>query len=112
DPARFQDPVALERVADEIASSTEEPILLPDLYDLCHADLSAKAIRLGAKFEGVPNRMQLLGAVFAAAVEKKIPLLDQGCLDLTDRGYGFIVHQTVNYRLYPENSFLSEGFVR
>jgi transcription termination factor Rho len=112
DPARFQDPVALDRLADEIASSAEEPIWLPDLYDLGHADLSAKALRLGAKFEGVPNRMQLLGAVFAAAVEKKIPLLDQGCLDLTDRGYGFIVHGTVNYRLYPENSFLSEGFVR
>jgi len=55
--------------------------------------------------------MQLLGAVFTAAVEKKIPLLDQGILDLTDRGYGFVVHKSVNYRLYPENAFLSEGFV-
>ena len=112
DPARFADPVALDRVADEIASSNEEPIWLQDLYDLKHAELSAKAIKLGARFEGVPNRKQLLGAVFAAAIEKKIPLLDTGCLDLTDRGFGFIVHASVNYRLYPENSFLSEGFVR
>jgi len=112
DPARFSDPVALERVADEIASSQEEPIWLNELYDLGHADLTAKALRLGAKFEGVPNRLQLLGAVFAAAAEKKIPLLDQGLLDLTDRGFGFVVHSSVNYRLYPENSFLSEGYVR
>ncbi len=112
DPARFADPVALDRVADEIASSGEEPIWLQDLYDLGHAELNAKAIRLGAKFDGVPNRKQLLGAVFAAVAEKKIPLLDTGCLDLTDRGFGFVVHASVNYRLYPENSFLSEGFVR
>jgi len=112
DPARFVDPVALERVADEIASSQEEPIWLQDLYDLGHADLTAKAVKLGAKFEGVPNRMQLLGAVFAIAAERKIPLYDKGLLDLTDRGFGFVVHSTVNYRLYPENSFLSEGYVR
>jgi transcription termination factor Rho len=112
DPARFQDLAALDTLADDIAAKKEEPIWLRELYAFGHAELLAKARELGATFEGVPNRKQLLAAVFSAAAEKKIPLLDQGWLDLTDRGFGFVVHDTVNYRLYPEDAFLPEGFVR
>jgi transcription termination factor Rho len=112
DPARFTDFDALDKVADEIAAKKSDPIWLNELYALGHAELTAKARDLGAKFEGVPNRKQLLSAVFAAAAEQKIPLLDQGWLDLTDRGFGFVVHDTVNYRLYPENAFLPDIFVK
>lgn len=112
DPARFADLDALDRLADEIAAKKTDPIWLNELYALGHADLTAKARELGAKFEGVPNRKQLLAGIFAAAAEQKIPLLDQGWLDLTDRGFGFIVHPFTNYRLYPEDSYLPEGFVK
>jgi len=110
DPARFADLAALETLADDIAAKKTDPIWINELYALGHAELTAKARELGAKLEGVPNRKQLLGAVFAAAAEQKIPLLDQGWIDLTDRGFGFVVHDFVNYRLYPENSFLPDGF--
>jgi transcription termination factor Rho len=112
DPARFADLDALARTADEIAGPRAEPIWLNELYALGHAELTAKARGLGATLEGVPNRKQLLTAVFAAAAAQRIPLLDRGWLDLTDRGFGFVVHDTVNYRLYPENAFLPEGFIR
>jgi len=113
DPARFADLEALARTADEISSQqAAEPIWLKSLYALGHADLSAKARALGAKFEGVPNRKQLLAAVFAAAAEQKIPLLDEGWIDLTDRGFGFVVHDFTNYRLFPENAYLPEIFIR
>ncbi|HYC71463.1 MAG TPA: transcription termination factor Rho [Opitutaceae bacterium] len=112
DPARFTDLEALERTAEEIAGKRKEPIWLRELYALGHADLAAKARDLGATLEGVPNRKQLLSAIFAAAAEQKLPLMDKGWLDLTDRGFGFVVHDTVNYRLYPENAYLPEAFVR
>lgn len=112
DPARFADLDALDKVADEIAAKKAEPIWLNELYALGHAELTAKARDLGAKFDVVPNRKQLLSAIFAAAAEQKIPLLDQGWLDLTDRGFGFVVHPFTNYRLYPEDSYLPEGFVK
>lgn len=112
DPARFADLAALDTLADDIAAKKTDPIWINELYALGHADLTAKARELGAKLEGVPNRKQLLSAIFAAAAEQKIPLLDHGWIDLTDRGFGFIVHDFVNYRLYPENAFLPDGFVK
>ncbi len=112
DPARFTDVAALETLAGAIADEQKEPIWLTELYNYGHAELSEKARSLGARLEGVPNRKQLLGAVFAAVADQKIPLLDRGWLDLTDRGYGFVVHDTVNYRLYPENALLPDIFVR
>lgn len=112
DPARFADLAALETLADDIAAKKSAPIWLNELYALPHAELSAKARELGAKFEVVPNRKQLLAAIFAAAAEQKIPLLDQGWLDLTDRGFGFVVHPFTNYRLFPEDSYVPEVFIK
>jgi len=112
DPLRFTDLDALERVADEIAAKKKEPIWLQELYALDHAELAAKAKESGASFEGVPNRKQLLTAIFKAAADQRTPLLDRGWLDLSDSGYGFVVHEAVNYRLYPENSYLSGLFIR
>ncbi|HEY8995491.1 MAG TPA: transcription termination factor Rho [Lacunisphaera sp.] len=112
DPARFQSLEALEQLAREIASDQQDPIWLNELYALNHADLTAFAKKLGAKIEGVPNRKQLLTLVFAAANEQKLPLLDRGYIDLTERGISFIVHEDVNYRLYPEDAILPEIFVK
>jgi transcription termination factor Rho len=112
DPARFASMEAIEKVAAEIASGAGEPIWLNELYALNHADLIAFARKLGAKIEGAPTRRQLLSQVFAAAVEQKIPLHDRGYIDQTDRGISFIVHEDVNYRLYPEDAYLPEIFVK
>ncbi|HWA27059.1 MAG TPA: transcription termination factor Rho [Lacunisphaera sp.] len=112
DPARFASLDALETLAGEIASSKEDPIWLNELYALNHADLTAFARKLGAKIEGVANRKQLLGLVFAAAAEQKLPLMDRGYIDMTDRGISFVVHDDVNYRLYPEDAFLPDLFVK
>jgi transcription termination factor Rho len=46
------------------------------------------------------------------ASETKRPLVDHGWLDLTDRGYGFVVHNAVNYRLYPEDAYLPESLIK
>ena len=112
DPARFQDLAALNILAEEISAAQGEPIWLNELYALSHAELTAKARGFGAKLEGVPNRKQLLAAIFAGAVERKIPLCDMGWLDMTDRGNGFVVHGDVNYRLYPEDAYVPEIFIR
>ena len=112
DPARFQDLAALNTLADDISAAQGEPIWLNELYALSHAELTAKARGFGAKLEGVPNRKQLLSAIFAGAVERKIPLCDMGWLDVTDRGNGFVVHGDVNYRLYPEDAYVPEIFIR
>ncbi len=112
DPARFPTIESVDQVADEIASGKEEPIWLNELYALKLAELTVFARKMGAKFEGAPNRKQLMTQVFLAVAEQKIPLMDRGYVDVTDRGFGFIVHEDVNYRLYPEDAFLPDIFAR
>ena len=75
------------------------------------ADLTAFARRLKVPFEGAPNRLQLLSQIFVAATAEKRPLMDRGYVDMTDRG-AFIVHEQVNYRLYPEDAYLPESLIR
>ncbi|MDE3084471.1 MAG: transcription termination factor Rho, partial [Verrucomicrobiota bacterium] len=70
------------------------------------------ARELAIALEGAPNRKQLLAKIFSFAAENKREITDQGYVDLTDRGYGLIVHEHVNYRLYPENSYIPESLVR
>ncbi|MDR0902406.1 MAG: transcription termination factor Rho, partial [Opitutaceae bacterium] len=108
---RFADLAALDALAAEIAAPGAEPIYLDKLYALTLAELTASARVFGASFEGAPNRRQLLAAVFKHAAENKIPVIDRGYIDLTDRGHGFIVHANVNYRLYPENAYLPASLV-
>jgi transcription termination factor Rho len=108
DPARFQDAAALDALA---ASFAGEPLYLHELYSLTLAELNARARQLGVPFEGVPNRLQLLEAVFKFAAAEKRLILDRGLLDLTDRGHGFVVHEHVNYRLYPEDAYVPESLV-
>ncbi len=112
DPARFQTFEAVDKVADEIASGNDDPIWLNELYALKLAELTVFAQKVGAKFEGAPNRKHLLAQVFLAAAEQKRPILDRGYIDVTDRGFGFIVHEDVNYRLYPEDAFLPDVFAQ
>ena len=111
DPARFADLSALDALASDISSGKEEPLYLDHLYALNLADLTAFARSLRVPFEGAPNRLQLLSRIFIAATEARRPLADRGYVDLTDRG-AFIVHEHVNYRLYPEDAYLPESLIR
>jgi transcription termination factor Rho len=111
DPARFADLAALDALAKDISSGKGEPVYLDHLYTLNLADLTAFARGLKIPFEGAPNRLQLILKVFAAATEARRPLADRGYVDMTDRG-AFVVHEQVNYRLYPEDAYLPESLIR
>ena len=110
-PSRFSDPAALDAVAKEISSGKGKPLYLDELYALSLADLTAFAREYGAEFEGAPNRKLLLAQIFAKASEGRRAICDRGYVDLTDRG-AFVVHEHVNYRLYPEDAYLPESLIR
>ena len=111
DPARFADLAALDALAKDISSGKGAALYLDHLYSLKLAELTAFARELKVPFEGAPNRLQLLSRIFVAATEARRPLADRGYVDLTDRG-AFIVHEFVNYRLYPEDAYLPESLIR
>lgn len=108
---RFADLDALEMVSSEISSGGGDPLYLDELYALNLADLTAFAREYGATFEGAPNRIQLLLEVFKFASEAKKPIRDRGYIDENAQG-AFIVHQHVNYRLYPEDPYLAETLIK
>lgn len=111
-PDRFSDLAALNARADEISSGSGEALALDQLYAQNLGELTAQARRVGVTFEGAPNRKQLLTQFFRYAAENKRPITDRGWIDLTDKGHGFIVHEAVNYRLYPEDAYLPESLIR
>jgi transcription termination factor Rho len=110
-PARFSDAAALDALAKEIASGPDAPLILDQVYALGLAELTALARKNGIAFEGAPNRKQLLSLLFAQASSARRPILDHGYVDLTDRG-AFIVHEHVNYRLYPEDAYLPDVLIK
>jgi transcription termination factor Rho len=110
-PSRFADVAALDALATEIGSAKAEPLYLDHLYALNLADLTAFARAQKVTFEGAPNRLQLLPQIFGKATEDKRALADRGYVDMTDQG-AFIVHEHVNYRLYPEDAYLPESLIR
>ena len=113
DPARFADQAALDALAVQLGGDgSAEPLFLDEIHALNLGDLVALAQRLGAGFDGPPNRRQALDAVMRGVTEKKLPLLDRGWLDLTDAGHGFIVHSHVNYRLYADNTYVPASLVQ
>ncbi len=110
-PTRFADLAALKAVAKEISSGKGDPVYLDELYALTLAELTSFAKKFGVEFEGAPNRKQLLAQVFKLAEESKRPIRDRGYIDVTDRG-AFIVHEHVNYRLYPDDAFLPDSLIK
>jgi len=112
DPARFADLTALDTLAAELAGGTGEPLSLDAVYALSLAELNQFARTLGAAVEGQQPRRILLAEVFKAAAAQHRPIRDRGWLDLTDRGHGFVVHDHVNYRLYPEDAYVPESLIK
>jgi transcription termination factor Rho len=109
---RFTDLAALQTLATEIASGGGDAIAISDLAPMPLAELTAFARAQGVVFDGVPNRHQVMKDLLLRAAEQKRPVLDRGWLDLTDRGYGFIVHAHDNYRLYPDDTYVPESLVK
>jgi len=110
-PAGFADLTALAATAADVSSGSGEPVYIDKLYALNLSDLTAEARRLGVTFEGAPNRKQVLAEIFKQLAAAKRPIFDRGWIDMTDKGYGFIVHEAVNYRLYPEDPYLPESLI-
>jgi transcription termination factor Rho len=109
-PSRFGDLPALDALANEVSAGAAEPLWLNQIYAKNLADLTTFARELEVKFEGAPNRRQLLTEIFKFAAQTKRPLRDLGYIDQTDRG-AFVVHEHVNYRLYPEDPYLPESLI-
>ncbi len=110
-PSRFNDLAALDASATEKSSGSGEAWQLNEIYAFNLADLTAFARKNNIAFEGVPNKKQLLTLIFASAANDKRALRDKGYIDVTDRG-AFIVHEHVNYRLYPDDAYLPDSLVR
>jgi transcription termination factor Rho len=113
DPARFADQAALDALAATLSTGNgDQPILVDQIYALNLFELTGFARKLGVPFEGTPNRLQMLEAIFIHAAQKQVPIADRGLVDLTDKGHGFIVHEQANYRLYPESTYLPEALIK
>ncbi len=110
-PSRFADLAALDTLANDVSSGGGEPLWLNQIYAKPLAELTTFARETGVAFEGVPNKRQLLTDIFKFVGEKKRPLRDLGYIDQNDKG-SFIVHEHVNYRLYPEDAYLPESLVK
>ncbi len=110
-PTRFNDLAALDALANDLSSGKGDALWLNEVYALPLAELTAFAKKFGATFEGAPNRRQLLAEIFKFAAGNKRTVRDRGHIDVTDRG-AFIVHEHVNYRLYPEDAYLPESLIQ
>ena len=110
-PARFADVAALDAEAAQLDASGGEPVALAELHALNAHELAQRLRQEGVVIEGSPGRRQLLAEFFRLAAATGRSLRDAGHLDQNDRGW-FIVHGHVNYRLFPENTYLPESLVR
>lgn len=110
DPSRFQDIDQLSREAEE--TFTGEPLYMDKLHDVSLHELVEQAQAMGIVLDAAPNRRSLIVRMVSKAHEEKRPVIDRGSLELTDRGYGFIVRHAYNYRTQPEDTYVAASFVR
>jgi len=110
-PSRFADLAALDALATELSGGTGAPIWLNEVFAKTLADLTIFARGLGVAIEGAPAKRELLTAIFKFVAAEKRPLRDRGFIDQNDRG-AFVVHEHVNYRLYPEDAYLPDSLVK
>ena len=94
------------------ALNLESPIAVTDLYELKLDQMAAAARELGVEFPDKPGRKQVIEGVFKLARETKKAILDRGFLDLSDDGFGFIVHPSSNYQLKPESTYVPATLIK
>jgi transcription termination factor Rho len=112
DANRFNDVAALDAAAAELGSSGGEPLFIDQLAPRSQQELVKIAGEMGITFDGIPSKHEATVKILATAAAAKRPIIDRGLLDLTDRGYGFIVHPHDNYRLYPDDTYLPASLVK
>jgi transcription termination factor Rho len=110
DPSLFQNLEELSRVATE--EFTGEPLYIDSLHEVSLHDLVAQATAMGIVLDAAPNRRSLIAKMVMKAHEEKRAIMDRGALELTDRGYGFIVRHAYNYKTQPHDCYVAESFVR
>lgn len=110
DPSRFQNLEELSRVATE--EFTGEPLYIDSLHEVSLHDLVEQATAMGIVLDAAPNRRSLIAKMVMKAHEEKRAIMDRGALELTDRGYGFIVRHAYNYKTQPHDCYVAESFVR
>ncbi len=110
-PSRFNDLAALDALAGELSAGSGEALWLNEIYACTLAEITAFSRKLGVAFEGAPSKRQLLGEIFKFVTASRRTLRDRGYIDQNDRGC-FIVHEHVNYRLYPEDPYLPDSLVK
>jgi transcription termination factor Rho len=112
DANRFNDVAALDAAATELASAGGEPLYIDQLAPRSQQELVKIAAEMGITFDGIPSKHEATVKILATASAAKRPIIDRGLLDLTDRGFGFIVHPHDNYRLYPDDTYFPASLVK
>ena len=90
---------------------TQETIDLAELYEVSVDQGRVGAEALGIVFEDKPGRKQIIEQVFKLAAEKKRLFKDNGFLDLTEEGHGFVVHTASSYQLKPESVYVPAAVI-
>ncbi|TVR49249.1 MAG: transcription termination factor Rho [Puniceicoccaceae bacterium] len=112
DASRYQDPAAMAERAAEIAAGDGDALDLDRLYPLPHHEMRTFAADFGCRPELNTPRGGLLLDLFKKAAEERRPIYDRGILDITDGGYGFVVHADDNYRVLPESTYVPPSLVK
>jgi len=112
DANRFNDTTALDAAAVDLASGGGDPIFIDQLAPLSQQEIVKLAKEMGIAFEGIPTKHEATVKILEFVAAAKRPIIDRGVLDLTDRGFGFIVHPHDNYRLYPDDTYLPASLVK
>lgn len=109
--AQHADAVALDVLADELAKDNA-PLDLTEIHGSGAVELLPRVRALGESPFGAPSRRTLVEMVFAWAAREKRAFHERGWLDVTDAGFGFIVHRATSYRLYPESTCVPAALIR
>ncbi|MEY4487812.1 MAG: hypothetical protein RIQ79_320, partial [Verrucomicrobiota bacterium] len=109
--AQNADVIALDLLADELAKDAA-PLELAEIHASGAAELLPRLRALGESPVGAPSRRSLIEMVFAWAAREKRAFHERGWLDVTDAGFGFIVHSANSYRLYPESTCVPAALIR
>jgi len=111
DDELLQDVEALRESFEKLYDGSATPILFNDLYNLPLQELRDHARELKLDLENAPSRPQILQEMLKHFEEESKPVLVEGCLEVVDEGFGFVVFPEDSYRLKPLCPFVSEALI-
>lgn len=101
---------ALQELSDQL--NRNEVLELGEIYTLDLQELSRRAHEAGVAGQGGLNRRRLLREWVKLAGEQGKGIRDQGLLEVTEEGHGFLVYSHKNYRLSEESTLVPELLIR